>query len=90
MRRVMRMGVSTVALAIVVASCGGTGGVVSTPPAPVATASTSPASMTTPAPDEATIGSGVTEEEISELESVLDEIEGVVAGAEQLLDEPLP
>ena len=86
----MRRNVSTIVLAIVVASCGGTGGVVSTPPAPIATASTSSPSTTTTAPTAATIGSVVTEEEISQLESVLDEIEKVVAGAEQLLDEPLP
>ena len=78
----MRRGAATtIALAIAVASCGGTGGVINTSPAPAS-------SMTTPS--SATIGSGVTEEEISELESVLDEIESVVAGAEQLLDEPLP
>jgi len=37
-----------------------------------------------------TADTGITGAEISELESVLDEIEDLVTDTEQLLDEPLP
>jgi hypothetical protein len=75
------------ALAIVLAACGGTGGVTNTPPPPAFTTTTFPS---VPLVSDATVDSGVTEEEVSELESVLDEIEGLITDTEQLLDEPLP
>lgn len=75
------------ALAIVLAACGGTGGVTNTPPAPAFTTTTFPSG---PLVTDATVDSGITEEEVSELESVLDEIEGLITDTEQLLDEPLP
>jgi hypothetical protein len=77
------------ALAIVLTACGGTGGVTDTPPAPAFTTTTSP-SLTTPLASDVTVDSGITEEDVSELESVLDEIEDLITDTEQLLNEPLP
>ncbi len=86
----MRPRVSALALAIVLAACGGAGGVANTPPAAVVTTTTASPSVTVPPSSDVIVDSGVTEAEVSELESVLDEIETFVADTEQLLDEPLP
>ena len=75
---------------IVLAACGGTGGVSDTPPAPVITTTSSSLSVTVPSVSDITLDTGITEAEVSELESVLDEIEDLVTDTEQLLDEPLP
>ncbi|HUP17164.1 MAG TPA: hypothetical protein VM848_14080 [Acidimicrobiia bacterium] len=46
--------------------------------------------MTVPSVSEVTVDTGITDAEVSEFESVLDEIEDLVTDTEQLLDEPLP
>lgn len=78
------------ALVMVLAACGGTGGVSDTPPAPVITTTTTSLLVTVPPTSDVTVDTGVTEAEVSELESVLDEIEDLVTDTKQLLDEPLP
>ena len=78
------------ALTVALSACGGTGGVIGTPPAPVATTSAASVVGTVPPSSGATVDSGVTDADVSELESVLDEIEALAADTERLLDEPLP
>ena len=60
------------------------------PPAPVITTTPSSRSVAVPSGSAVTADTGITGAEISELESVLDEIEDLVTDTEQLLDEPLP
>jgi hypothetical protein len=74
---------------MVLAACSVTGGA-SSPPAPVSATTTSALSVTRPSVSDVSEDSGITEAEVFELESVLDEIAGLVTDTEQLLDEPLP
>lgn len=87
----MKRAVPAVALAMLIAACGGAGGVVDTPPASVFT-TTGPLADTTPAPanTSTTLVASIDEAEVSELELVLDEIENLVADTEKMIDEPLP